>query len=87
VDTLITTLVDGNLLAAVPIALLAGLVSFASPCILPLVPGYIGFVGGAADAHTRRGRLRMVAGWDRSSWASAPSLLAAGTSSAPPGSI
>ena len=37
---------SGNLLLAVPIALLAGLVSFASPCVLPLVPGYLGFVGG-----------------------------------------
>jgi len=37
---------SGNLLLAMPIALLAGLVSFASPCVLPLVPGYLGFVGG-----------------------------------------
>lgn len=39
---------SGNLLIAIPIALLAGLVSFASPCILPLVPGYLGYVGGFA---------------------------------------
>lgn len=39
---------SGNLLLAVPIALLAGLISFASPCVLPLVPGYLGFVGGFA---------------------------------------
>lgn len=37
---------SGNLLVAIPIAILAGLLSFASPCILPLVPGYLGFVGG-----------------------------------------
>lgn len=37
---------SGNLLLAVPVALLAGLISFASPCVLPLVPGYLGFVGG-----------------------------------------
>lgn len=36
----------GSLLAALPVALLAGLVSFASPCVLPLVPGYLGYVGG-----------------------------------------
>ncbi|MBX3067327.1 MAG: sulfite exporter TauE/SafE family protein [Cryobacterium sp.] len=37
---------SGNLLLAVPIALLAGLISFASPCVLPLVPGYLGYVSG-----------------------------------------
>lgn len=40
----------GALWIAVPLALLAGLVSFLSPCILPLVPGYLGFLGGAAGA-------------------------------------
>ena len=35
---------NGQLFAAIPIALLAGLVSFASPCVLPLVPGYLGYV-------------------------------------------
>ncbi|MCR2764576.1 cytochrome c biogenesis protein CcdA [Microbacterium sp. zg.B48] len=34
---------------ALPIALLAGLVSFLSPCVLPLVPGYLGFIGGAVS--------------------------------------
>ncbi|WP_313357616.1 cytochrome c biogenesis protein CcdA [Microbacterium sp.] len=38
----------GALWIAIPLALLAGLVSFLSPCILPLVPGYLGFLGGAA---------------------------------------
>ena len=37
---------SGPLLLALPIALLAGLVAFASPCVLPLVPGYLGYVGG-----------------------------------------
>jgi len=37
----------GALWIAVPIAVLAGLVSFLSPCVLPLVPGYLGFIGGA----------------------------------------
>ncbi len=38
---------DGALWLAIPIAMLAGLVSFLSPCVLPLVPGYLGFLGGA----------------------------------------
>ena len=37
---------SGQLLLAIPIAVLAGLVSFASPCILPLVPGYLAYIGG-----------------------------------------
>lgn len=49
---------SGQLWVAIPLALLAGLVSFASPCVLPLVPGYLGYLGGAADP-TRR---RLVAG-------------------------
>jgi cytochrome c-type biogenesis protein len=45
------------------VALIAGLVSFASPCVLPLVPGYLGYVTGLSGvdlARQRRGR--MVAG-------------------------
>lgn len=41
---------SGSLLAALPIALLAGLVSFASPCVVPLVPGYLAYVSGMAGA-------------------------------------
>ncbi len=41
---------SGQLLLAIPIALLAGLVSFASPCVLPLVPGYLAYVGGISEA-------------------------------------
>ena len=42
------TVLDGSLLLALPLALLAGLVSFASPCVLPLVPGYLAYVSGLA---------------------------------------
>ncbi|MFT4234543.1 MAG: cytochrome c biogenesis protein CcdA [Microbacterium sp.] len=38
---------SGAMWAAIPVALLAGLVSFVSPCVLPLIPGYLGFIGGA----------------------------------------
>ncbi len=59
---------DGALWLAIPIALLAGLVSFLSPCVLPLVPGYLGFIGGAVSGGARTGavatrtRTRLVAG-------------------------
>jgi cytochrome c-type biogenesis protein len=39
-------ILNGSLLLAVPLALLAGLISFLSPCVLPLVPGYLGYVSG-----------------------------------------
>lgn len=53
---------QGNLLVALPIALLAGLLSFLSPCVLPLVPGYLGYVTGVTDANDlRRGRTTLGA--------------------------
>jgi cytochrome c-type biogenesis protein len=41
---------DGPLLLAVPVAAAAGLVSFASPCVLPLVPGYLSYVAGLSGS-------------------------------------
>lgn len=54
---------SGSIWLAMPVALLAGLVSFLSPCVLPLVPGYLGYVSGltGADLEQRR-RGRMFAG-------------------------
>lgn len=46
------TIADGQLLVAVLIALAAGLVSFLSPCVLPLIPGYLGYVSGVAGSAT-----------------------------------
>lgn len=48
-----SVILDGSLFAALPIALLAGLVSFLSPCVLPLVPGYLGYVSGQAAPKSR----------------------------------
>ena len=54
---------DGALPLAVLVAALAGLVSFATPCVLPLVPGYLGYVTGLSDvALEERSRGRMVLG-------------------------
>jgi cytochrome c-type biogenesis protein len=59
------TVLSGALLLALPIALLAGLVSFFSPCVLPLVPGYLSYVTGVSGtdlAEARRGRMAAGAG-------------------------
>lgn len=45
----------GPLLLAVPVAMAAGLVSFLSPCCLPLVPGYLAYVSGTAGADAESG--------------------------------
>jgi cytochrome c-type biogenesis protein len=54
----------GSLALAIPVATLAGLVSFASPCVVPLVPGYLGYVSGMAGAQDgeRGSRPRLVLG-------------------------
>jgi len=41
---------SGSLLLAIPVAALAGLVSFLSPCVLPLVPAYLSYVTGLSAA-------------------------------------
>ncbi|WP_375388437.1 cytochrome c biogenesis CcdA family protein [uncultured Amnibacterium sp.] len=51
----------GGLLLGVPVAIAAGALSFASPCVLPLVPGYLGYVGGV-DRSGDRARGRVVLG-------------------------
>ncbi|AMM21886.1 cytochrome C biogenesis protein [Frondihabitans sp. PAMC 28766] len=58
---------SGQLAVALPVAVLAGIISFVSPCVLPLVPGYLGYVGGlsggAQDARGKRvDRFRLVLG-------------------------
>ncbi|CAL9495466.1 cytochrome c biogenesis CcdA family protein [Streptomyces thermolilacinus] len=58
------TVFSGALLLALPIAVLGGLVSFFSPCVLPLVPGYLSYVTGVTGtdlAEARRGRMALGA--------------------------
>ncbi|WP_149182371.1 cytochrome c biogenesis protein CcdA [Streptomyces sp. TRM49041] len=58
------TVFSGALLLALPVAVLGGLVSFFSPCVLPLVPGYLSYVTGVTGtdlAEARRGRLALGA--------------------------
>jgi hypothetical protein len=56
------TITSGSLVVAIPIAVAAGAISFASPCTLPLLPGYLSYVSGlsgvavvdGAQGHRRR---------------------------------
>ena len=41
-------ILSGSMLLAIPLALVAGVLTFLSPCVLPLVPGYLGYVAGNA---------------------------------------
>jgi cytochrome c-type biogenesis protein len=50
------TVLSGTLLLAAPLALAAGLVSFFSPCILPLAPAYLAYVAGMSGSETREPR-------------------------------
>lgn len=46
-------ILSGSLAAAIPMALIAGVVSFISPCVLPLLPGYLGFIAGTGSSRAR----------------------------------
>jgi cytochrome c-type biogenesis protein len=51
---------SGSLVLAIPVALIAGLVSFFSPCVIPLLPGYLSYATGLSGAdleNARRGRM------------------------------
>ena len=53
-DFVVEQIFSGYLIVALPVAILAGIVSFLSPCVLPLVPGYISY---AAGFSSNRGRI------------------------------
>jgi cytochrome c-type biogenesis protein len=64
-DFVVNHLLDGFLLTAFPIAVIAGVISFVSPCVLPLVPGYLSFAAGFSQARGKvfLGSLLFVAGF------------------------
>ena len=49
------TAASGSLVLAVPVALVAGLVSFFSPCVIPLLPGYLSYATGLSGADLAEG--------------------------------
>lgn len=54
------TVLSGSLVLALPVALVAGLVSFFSPCVVPLLPGYLSYATGLSGVdleQARRGRM------------------------------
>jgi cytochrome c-type biogenesis protein len=53
INFFVDQLFSGFLLVAFPIAIFAGLISFLSPCVLPLVPGYLSFAAGYSKAKGR----------------------------------
>ena len=61
------TAASGSLVLAIPVALVAGLVSFFSPCVIPLLPGYLSYATGLSGADLASGeaearRCRMLLG-------------------------
>jgi cytochrome c-type biogenesis protein len=61
-DASTTLAVSGPLLVAAVVAVLAGAVSFASPCVVPLVPGYLAYLAGlvGVDRNRNEGRFRVA---------------------------
>lgn len=52
-ESFVDIIFDGNLLVASSVAIFAGLISFASPCVLPLVPGYLSYAAGMTEVRSR----------------------------------
>ena len=55
-------IIDASLLPALVVALLAGLISFLSPCVLPIVPPYLAYMSGVAltDIENKKGHQKIV---------------------------
>jgi cytochrome c-type biogenesis protein len=52
----VSTVLSGSLVLAVPVAAFAGLVSFFSPCVVPLLPGYLSYATGLSGVDLEQGR-------------------------------
>ena len=52
-DFFVDIIFDGNLIIASAVAMFAGLVSFVSPCVIPLVPGYLSYAAGMTEVRSR----------------------------------
>jgi cytochrome c-type biogenesis protein len=52
-DFFLHQIFSGNLVVALIVALIAGLISFFSPCVLPLVPGYLAYSAGMTDVKNK----------------------------------
>lgn len=61
IDALVQTVVDGPFVLAALVAAAAGLVSFLSPCCLPLVPGYVSYMTGLTGAELEAARVPATA--------------------------
>lgn len=62
-ESIVQAVTEGPMLFAIPIALAAGLVSFFSPCVVPLIPGYLSYVTGLGVSELdSKNKGRMLAG-------------------------
>ena len=52
-EALVNIIFDGNLLFAMSVATVAGLFSFISPCVIPLVPGYLSYASGMTEVKSK----------------------------------
>ena len=54
-------LIDASLLPAIMVAVVAGLLSFLSPCVLPIVPPYLAYMSGISVGEMKGGRSPILA--------------------------
>jgi cytochrome c-type biogenesis protein len=61
-DGFVSTVNSGSLIVAAAVSLIVGVVGFLSPCVLPLVPGYLSYVAGLAGADGSAVKQRRMVG-------------------------